>query len=178
MPSNINLSYHRLSLNDADLNSEANALIPKDKSPMLSKHQRKIAFNTRDFVLMCLTSISILLCAISIGLIIRTNTLRTRLDIYSATLIDITNRKWGFGEALIPTGFDGSPINATNIPSPASDEPLPLFSGNGVQGNPRFPASIDVVDDRRPNDVVDKDWNVVVTSHVSILSTSLFSSQY
>jgi hypothetical protein len=179
MPSSLNPSYHRLPLNDADSNSEAIVLLPKDtESSMLSKHQGKIAFKTRDVVLISLTSFSILLCAISIGLIIQTNTLRARLDNYSASLIDITNRKWGFGEALIPTGFDGSPINVTNIPPPISDKPLPLFRGNGVAGNPRFPASIDVVDDRRPNDIVDKDWNVVVTSHVSILSASLFLSQY
>jgi hypothetical protein len=178
MPSN--LSYHRLPLNNADSNSEVSSLIPKDtdSSPMFSKHQNKIAFNTRDFVLISLTSISILLCAISIGLIIQTNMLRTRLDGYSATLIDITNRKWGFGEALIPAGFDGSQINATNKPSLASDEPLPAFLGNGVEGYPAFPASVDVVDDRRPNDVIEKNWNVVVTSHVSILSAFLVSSQY
>jgi hypothetical protein len=179
MPSNVNLSYQRLLLNDVDSNSEASELIPKDmESPMLSKHQRKIPFSTRDFILISLTSISIFLCAISIGLIIQTAALRTRLDTYSATLIDITNRKWGFGEPLIPAGFDGSPINATNIPPPPSDEPLPPFRGNGVEGYPAFPASIDVVDDRRPNDVINKDWNVVVTSHVSILSTSLILSQY
>jgi hypothetical protein len=177
MPSS--LSYHDLPLNDADSNSEASELIPKDmESTRLSKHERKISFNTRDFVLISLTSISIFLCAISIGLIIQTNTLRTRLDGYSATLIDITNRKWGFGEPLVPAGFDGSPINATNIPPPPSDEPLPPFRGNGVEGYPAFPASIDVVDDRRPNDIINKDWNVVVTSHVSILSAPLALSQY
>ena len=115
MPLNLDLPYHRLPRSDADSNSEARSLIPKDmESPMLSKHQHKIAFNTRDFVLISLISISILLSAISIGLIIQTNTLRTRLDSYSATLIDITNRKWGFGEALIPAGSDGSSINTTD----------------------------------------------------------------
>jgi hypothetical protein len=176
MPSLPKHSYDRLPLNDADSNSEASSLTPKyTEGPMLPKHPRKIAFYTRDFVLISLTSISILLCVISIGLIIQTNTLKARLDGYSATLIDVTNRKWGFGEALIPAGFDGSQINATNKPSLASDEHLPPFLGNGVKGQPAFPSSLDIVDDRRPNDVIEKDWNVVVTSHVRILSLPFFS---
>jgi hypothetical protein len=51
----------------------------------------------------------------------------------------------------------------------ASDEHLPPFLGNGVKGQPAFASSVDIVDDRRPNDVIEKDWNVVVTSHVRIL---------
>jgi hypothetical protein len=107
------------------------------------------------------------LLSVSIVLSIRTGALKMRLDEYSVSLIDTTNRKWGFGEPLLPGGFDGSAAN-TVATHTLQAESLPVFNGNGVEGNPRFPASIDVVDDRRPHDVIVRDKNVVITPHVSL----------
>ena len=177
MPSNLNfkISANYLPLSDApDSSSEESSLIAKEMEiPMLPKHRNKTSFTTRELALMFLLCVSTILCAISIALIIQTNTFKARLDEYSATLIDTTNRKWGYGEDLIPGGFDVSPINSTNAP-PASPEKLPPFRGNGVEGNPAFPASIDIVDNRKPNEVITKDWNVVVTSHVRFHSPFSF----